>query len=308
MSELEDLAAEYREFAAEANAHLAKTTDVLRQLSGWAGETGPVVDAHTEALAEHAEQLAKDTGLLVGLREDVNAVLKELRRKAKHQPIDWRALTAAEAEELWLELGEWVSAELVDVYSASRAQLPDCWPLHPAAVRQLSWLWTSYLVAYDQASGPNPAAEWNVRWHGDALAQVQAAVLRDATTRNLGKCGLGVHFDQPLPGIPGPPPPGMPQPVPVPTGPGGPMPPPPGAPYFQPGGRAPWEQAPPQFPDPASSGRPSTDSYTQDDPAGALAKREFWWPQLLRARDTDVAERREAERLAAEEAEQADTN
>lgn len=315
MSELEDLAAEYRGFAEEVNGHLTKVTNDLRQVSGWAGETGPVIDGHTGALAEHAEQLEKDTDLLLGLREDINAILKELRRKAKHQPINWRTLTAKEAGEVWVELGEWVAAELVDVYSASRAQLPDCWPLHQAAVRHLSWLWTAHLVAYDQAAGANPAAEWNVRWHGDALAELQASILRDTATRGLGKCGLGVHVDQPLPGIPGAPQPGG-QPPRVPVGHAPPV--PQGStPYGPPAGgqAAPWQQGPPQFePRPGAmpvpvppGGQPSGSNYTADDPAGALAKREFWWPQLMRAREADVGARREAERLAAEAA-QAETN
>ncbi|WP_329073527.1 hypothetical protein [Amycolatopsis sp. NBC_01480] len=319
MSEVEDLTAEHREFAAEVNGHLTKVTDDLRQVSGWAGETGPVIESHTDALAEHAEQLEKDTELLAGLREDINAILKELRRKAKYQPIDWRALTAEEAEVLWVELGEWVSAELVDVYSASRAQLPDCWPLHPAAVRHLSWLWTAYQAAYDQAAGPNPAAEWNVRWHGDGLAELQASVLRDTSTRGLRKCSLGMHFDQPLPGVPGAPQPGgqVPPRVPVGHAPGQQQGPGPYGPPPMPGTPAPWQQqGPPQFePRPGTAplpvppgGQPSGPNYTQDDPAGELARREFWWPQLVRAREVDVAARRETERLAKEAAEQEAAN
>uniref|UniRef100_UPI003F49B2BA hypothetical protein n=1 Tax=Amycolatopsis sp. CA-290885 TaxID=3239925 RepID=UPI003F49B2BA len=311
MSELEDLTAEYREFASEVNDHLAKVTAAVREVSGWAGETGPVIEAHTDALAEHATQLAKDSELLAGLRDDVNAILKELRRRAKYQPIDWRTLTSEEAEVLWVELGEWVAAELVDVYSASRAQLPDCWPLHPAAVRHLSWLWTSHQAAYDPAAGAIPAAEWNVRWHGDALAQLQAAVLRDTSTRGLRKCSLGMHFDQPLPGVPGAQQPGEQFPPQVQVS-HGPDPQQPAGPYGPGAGgqAAPWQQGSPPFqPRPGAvpmpvppGGQPSGPNFTQDDPAGALARREFWWPQLMRARETDVAARRKAEQLAAEQA------
>ncbi|WP_431879059.1 hypothetical protein [Amycolatopsis sacchari] len=294
MSEFADLAAELR----EAGIKLDRVDTAVTELSAWASEAGPRIEDQESQLRAHQVRLAEDSDLLAEIRKDLNTVLEELPRQPKLRPIDWRTLPAEDAEKIWLDLGEWVDQELVQVYSVSRELLPDCWPLHPAAVRHVSWLWTLHQHAYLKHASPLTAAEWNTRWHHDALKEVKNSILRDAVSRRKARCGLGTHFGKQLPGseqLQERLPPDHQPPPRVPAAVAGP---PPGAPgYGQQAAAPPWQQQPqatPPFPPPAQPAGEST--YSEHDPKSALALRELWWPNLLHAREEDVARRREAER------------
>lgn len=91
-------------------------------------------------------------------------------------PVHWPSLTAEEAAVAWESLGHWVGAVLGPWYGVTRGQLPDCWALHRRAVLELSWLRTSYVVAYSSKASASMAAEWHSRWLREALAAVSKAI------------------------------------------------------------------------------------------------------------------------------------
>jgi hypothetical protein len=314
---VDDLAVEFREFGDEVNKHLTTLQRDLRQHASWIAEVAPVVDDHTSALQEH-------TTVLADLRADVNQVLEEMPRQPKLPPINWLTLSASEAQEVWTELGEWVDAKLVGRHFASREQLPDCWPLHPGAVEQLTWLWRSWQHAMLSSAAANPAAEWHSRWHRDSLTNVAAEVIQEADTTRHERCGPGTHFGAALPGaeqaqpahLRQPPPhlapPGTSaavggHPSPGQQGPawGGPGQPAAVSPPNWTSGPQPWD-TPPTFAGdgsmpPVSVPRgPARADDLGVDPTSDLAERRYWWPHLETARAADVSRRRDAERLAEE--------
>lgn len=279
---LQDLAEELREHTGQ----LAKLAGDLRELSGWAGETGPALDEQRHAVAEHSELLGQvterldaDLAALVEIRRDVNTVLKEMPRQPKYPPICWPRLTAEQAQDVWRELGEWVGDILVDTWFVDRAHLPDCWALHPGAVESLTWTWRTWLHAMLPTAGVVASAEWHTRWRQAALDGVAAAVLQEAVATRREKCGPGNHLGHPLPGAR--------QAFQAPMG---------GsqaaeqlAPWEAPAGAAPWSPVPPT---------PSPQMEIGQDPLRALAERGFWWPHLQAAAATDIAARRAMEARA----------
>jgi hypothetical protein len=61
-------------------------------------------------------------------------------------------------------------------YQLTRAQLPDCWALHPPAVIELVWLRRAYVAAHAPDAPPSAAGEWHTRWRRDALTNIVAAI------------------------------------------------------------------------------------------------------------------------------------
>ncbi len=88
----------------------------------------------------------------------------------------WSALSAAEAAVAWEALGRWVTDVLCDQYRLTRLELPDCWPVHPRAVRELAWLRTSYHAGARPEAGPFGPAEWHTRWLPGALKNLSVAI------------------------------------------------------------------------------------------------------------------------------------
>jgi hypothetical protein len=251
-----DLAAELRDLAEKVGKRLDDADESLRQHGGWISEAEPRLD---EEFAEIWKQ--------------VNKLLEEMPRQPKYPPVCWLRLTSEEAADTWRDLGDWVEAVLVQRFFVTRAQLPDCWPLHPAAVEHLTWLRTAWLHAYLKTAGAVPAAEWHTRWLRDALTLVPAAVDHEAPALDRPGCGPGEHFGKPLPGhAPRPPEPPTPQSA---------------LPEWQ---RLPTSgNEPPPLQDPGRIGR---------HPSEELATRDHWQPQLLAASTADVQRRAEAEAAA----------
>lgn len=306
---LVDLAAEFHEFAGEVNEHLTQATGDLRQHAEWISETAPLIDGHTAALQEHADRLTADTRVLADLRTDVNELLAELPRQPRFPPVNWLTLPAEDADKLWIALGEWVDAKLVQRHFVSRGELPDCWPLHTTAVEHVTWLHTAWQHAMLPTAGANASTEWHSRWFAEALRLIPADIKREAEATGNNRCMLGEHFGAALDGAGS-----AQQPVPAHLHQAQPPHAQPPTPYAagvprhggwtadgQPVAAAPnwrndtttqqpWDQAVPT-PTPRD---PFTDKKAE------LAMRRYWWPQLEAARAVDVAQRREAERQAAE--------
>jgi hypothetical protein len=88
------------------------------------------------------------------------------------RPVHWAALSAGEAAQQWPILADWISDVFVPSYEVTRAELPDCWALHPPAVIELSWLHSAHVEAYLPGSPPALAGEWHCRWRPTVLERM----------------------------------------------------------------------------------------------------------------------------------------
>jgi len=78
------------------------------------------------------------------------------------EPVDWRTLTAAQAEAQWRALDEFVTW-LRTTYGLPPTVVPPLWHRHPELVEELSALHTHRLACYEPgSSGSGPVA-----WHAD---------------------------------------------------------------------------------------------------------------------------------------------
>ena len=134
------------------------------------------------AVADNADLLAQVLPRVAGLDDAVAElggrvdVLADTTPPAGVAPVEWPALTAEEAAAEWEALAEWVATVLGPFYEITRAQLPDCWALHPPAVIELVWLRRTYAAAHAPDAAATAAAEWHTRWRRDALANIAAAI------------------------------------------------------------------------------------------------------------------------------------
>lgn len=146
----------------------------------------PRVDGLATNVAELSGRIG--TGSTGGTGKDDSPVLA----------VRWETLTADEAAGAWHELGGWVATVLVPWYEISRAQLPDCWPMHRPVVRHLSTLHTTYLAAHTgPAASATAAADWHSRW----LPSTVDAIYREGQIRSRGsEYGYGAWTDACAPG------------------------------------------------------------------------------------------------------------
>jgi hypothetical protein len=98
----------------------------------------PLTDAEMAALTDEAEANGE------GIAEPAPAV------------VNWRTMPPERVEAVWDELVEWVDW-LIDRYSLTSSQIPDCWFQHGSLVEELSALHTFWLAAFDDTgSGGGP--------------------------------------------------------------------------------------------------------------------------------------------------------
>lgn len=148
----------------------------------FSSDFGPKVYEHEKDIKSLNEDLDQ-------LQLAVKALVQK-DRKTKNPPIDWAALSAKQAEKEWDKLSYWVDAILPRYYEITRAQLPDCWPLHWPAVNQLSWLRTLRIEAYGSSTHPVQAAEWNTRWLDAALDKIRQAIPNSRCWPRQEKVGM----------------------------------------------------------------------------------------------------------------------
>ena len=104
------------------------------------------------------------------------SVLVGEQQRAANPPMDWTRMRAVEAREAWPVLAQWVGEILVPCYELTRAELPDCWPLHQQAVYELSWLRSTHVQAYLPHAHPDLTAQWYTRWRPAALARIRELI------------------------------------------------------------------------------------------------------------------------------------
>lgn len=79
-------------------------------------------------------------------------------------PVNWRTLTAEDAEYEWLALNEWVDW-LRHTFGLPASVIPPYWHHHPELVWELSALHLHWLGAYDPAQHASAPIGWMVDFH-----------------------------------------------------------------------------------------------------------------------------------------------
>jgi hypothetical protein len=165
---LSELAAEIRAARADERRDVAQLQAELGRIAGLLGENADLL----------AQTLPRVTALdadLAGLAARVDD-LTAATPTAGVAGVDWPALSADAAAAEWDALATWIADVLGPFYQLTRAQLPDCWALHPPAVIELVWLRRAYVAAHAPDAAPAAAGEWHTRWRRDALTNIAAAI------------------------------------------------------------------------------------------------------------------------------------
>ena len=83
-------------------------------------------------------------------------------------------MTEREQSEKFSELTDWVEAVLRVQYPGYIAeQLKPCWPNHPEARWELSWLYQLWTLTYlTKHPAPKDAADWHDRWLQGVICRI----------------------------------------------------------------------------------------------------------------------------------------
>ena len=189
---------EHRRDVAQLRTDLAGLSTVVGDNADLLGQVAPRVSELDGGLADLGERVdALATAVTDALTSGTGA---GGRPEPAAAPVDWPSLSADAATAEWQALGDWVADVLGPFYELTRAQLPDCWPLHRPAVLELVWLRRMYVAAHRPDAAPSAAADWHTRWRRDALANIAAAIPETW-------CRPGEHWVERFSRRPGPPPP-----------------------------------------------------------------------------------------------------
>lgn len=172
--ELRAVRAEHHHDVAQLGADLAGLSTMVGENADLLGQVMPRVRDLNSGLAELGERV--DT-LATAVRDRLaGRPGADDDSEPDETPVDWPSLSADDATAEWNALGEWVACVLGPYYELTRAQLPDCWPLHRPAVLELVWLRRVYVAAHRPDAAPSAAADWHTRWRREALANIAAAI------------------------------------------------------------------------------------------------------------------------------------
>lgn len=86
--------------------------------------------------------------------------VRQLLGEVPH-PINWRTLSAEDAEAEWLDLNAWIEW-LRTEYALPATVIPPYWHRHPELVWELSALHTHWQGAYDPQAAAGAAAAWHL--------------------------------------------------------------------------------------------------------------------------------------------------
>ena len=102
------------------------------------------------------------------LRRQVEQILAILGNDDEPSPGEWFWLTMTDQkrDERLSELSDWVETVLRTQYPSYLAgQIRPCWPNHPEARWELTWLYQLWTRAYlTSRPAPKDAADWHDRW------------------------------------------------------------------------------------------------------------------------------------------------
>lgn len=155
--------------------------DLGQELRAMRNELGEATGRFDLVVRDVSEVIGPDVATLrtemAELRGAVDALLEEPGGATEEAVLHWPDLSVQDAEEAWDALATWVHTTLGYWYEISRAQLPDCWPVHRPALLQVWWLRLTYLTAHEGAgAAPVSMAEWNTRWLDAALGRIAVAI------------------------------------------------------------------------------------------------------------------------------------
>ena len=160
------------------------------------------------ARTQHKHAAAFDS--IPELRRQVEKIL-DLLTDDQDAPAGWFWLTLdGQAREDKLgELSDWVDAVLRAQYPGYLAdQIRPCWPNHPEALWELTWLYHLWCRAYlTKRPAPKDAADWHDRWSpgvtrrlSQIMRQCQGDCQRQPSLEVLGEAKrrvpLGLNPDQ----------------------------------------------------------------------------------------------------------------
>ena len=243
---------EHRRDVEQLRADLAGLSTLVGEHADLLAQAMPRLRALDEELADLAERVDALTVTVAAYGPDADEQDVAL--------VDWPSLSAEDAAAEWTALGDWVAQVLGPFYELTRAQLPDCWPLHRPAVLELVWLRRSYVAAHRPDALASAAADWHTRWRREALANIATAI-------SDKWCRPGEHwvdrFDR----------------------------------RQQPAGTAPAPR--PQQPPPHVPGRRPGPENNSVGPGGEVSTSQHWGPAFQSAAAEDLAWRRERDAAAA---------
>jgi hypothetical protein len=129
-----------------------------------------------EEIASTQQKHAAAVDGIPELRRQVERILALLADDGQTEPTGWFWLTMdAQAREDKLgELSDWVDAVLHAQYPGHLAeQIRPCWPNHPEALWELTWLYQLWCRAYlTKRPAPKDAADWHDRWAPGVLRRL----------------------------------------------------------------------------------------------------------------------------------------
>ena len=163
-----------RPFAVQVGEELR---ELRREVGQTSGNVAEVAD-HVSRLSPRVDELEISVASLAGAVEAAGPGGGEPEDAALSltPALRWSQLEPGDKHAAWDGLGGFVAEVLNGDYRLSRTELPDCWPVHPRAVRELAWLRTLYVDSSAPDTRPDLVAEWHVRWLPAALTNLAAAI------------------------------------------------------------------------------------------------------------------------------------
>ena len=136
------------------------------------------VDDLTSTQQEHATVLDG----IAELRHQVEQILAILDNDDEPAPAEWFWLTMTDQkrDERLSELSDWVETVLRTQYPDYLAdQIRPCWPNHPEARWELTWLYQLWTLAYlTRRPAPKDAADWHDRWSPGVIRRLSQIMRR----------------------------------------------------------------------------------------------------------------------------------
>lgn len=124
---------------------------------------------HTRAIADLGE-----------LRQQIRQILTMLDTEIDASPAGWfwLAMTEEERETKFAELYDWVETVLRQQYPSYLAdRIKPCWPNHPEARWELTWLYQLWTLTYlTTRPTPKDAGDWHDRWAPGVIRRVAAVM------------------------------------------------------------------------------------------------------------------------------------
>ncbi|AEA28881.1 hypothetical protein Psed_6810 (plasmid) [Pseudonocardia dioxanivorans CB1190] len=164
-----------RPFAVQVGEQLRELTQKVGETSGHVAELADYVSR----LSPRVDDLEVGVAGLAGAVEAAGGVGgpdDDDEALSLTPALRWSQLDPGARHAAWDALGAFVADVLNRDYRLSRGELPDCWPVHPRAVRELAWLRTLHVDSSAPDTRPDLVAEWHVRWLPAALTNLAAAI------------------------------------------------------------------------------------------------------------------------------------